>query len=124
VIYCLDVEVVIDINRRYTNNGGRVRDRSGLESALARPMQTWGGQDLYSTAVGKAAALLHGLATTQCFVDGNKRTAWISCTVFLAGMDLYFKPVDNIADEFVVAIAEKRMSQSEAGIWILDNLDM
>lgn len=123
MIYCLDVEVVIELNRRYTNNAGRVRDRNGLESALARPMQSFGGQDFYPAAVDKAAALLHGLATTQCFVDGNKRTAWMSCVVFLRGMDLHFG-IDDAADDFVVALAEKRLTQEEAGLWILDNLDM
>ena len=34
-----------------------VRDLNGLESAIARPFQTFGGDDLYPTIFEKAAAL-------------------------------------------------------------------
>lgn len=34
-----------------------VRDLGGLESALARPFQTFGGQDLYPDFFTKAAAI-------------------------------------------------------------------
>jgi len=34
-----------------------VRDAGGLESALARPFQTFGGEDLYPDLFSKAAAI-------------------------------------------------------------------
>ena len=34
-----------------------IRDLGGLESALARPFQTFGGEDLYSDFFAKAAAI-------------------------------------------------------------------
>ena len=37
------------------------RDRGALEACLARPYQTFDGQDLIPTAVGKAAAMLEGV---------------------------------------------------------------
>jgi death-on-curing protein len=54
-----------------------------LESALAQPRMTFGGQDLYPTIVEKAAALGFSLIQNHPFVDGNKRTAHAAMETFL-----------------------------------------
>ncbi|HEX9867190.1 MAG TPA: type II toxin-antitoxin system death-on-curing family toxin [Candidatus Tectomicrobia bacterium] len=54
-----------------------------LESALAQPRMTFGGQDLYATIVEKAAALGFSLIQNHPFVDGNKRTAHAAMETFL-----------------------------------------
>ena len=51
-----------------------VRDLSGLESALARPFQTFGREKLYFTIEEKAAAIGESIIMNHPFVDGNKRT--------------------------------------------------
>ena len=50
-----------------------LRDKGGLESALARPAMTFAGEDLYEDLASKAAALMHSLVLNHAFVDGNKR---------------------------------------------------
>ena len=50
-----------------------LRDRGGLESAVARGTMTFDGEDLYPDAAAKAAALMHSLVMNHPFVDGNKR---------------------------------------------------
>jgi len=60
-----------------------LRDRSGLESAVARPAATFGGEDLYPDAAAKAAALMHSLVLNHPFVDGNKRVGAHAAIVFL-----------------------------------------
>lgn len=50
-----------------------LRDRGILESAVAQPGMTFGGVDLYSALVEKAAALGFSLIKNHPFVDGNKR---------------------------------------------------
>ena len=67
--------------RRYGGGTG-VRDRGALESALARPAATFGGEDLYPDIADKAAALMHSLALNHPFVDGNKRVAAFGAIVF------------------------------------------
>ena len=52
-----------------------IRDEGLLQSALARPRASFGGQDLYPTLFEKAAALAESLARNHPFVDGNKRMA-------------------------------------------------
>ena len=50
-----------------------LRDRPGLEAAIAAPLQSFGGEDLFPTDVEKIARLGYGLASNHAFLDGNKR---------------------------------------------------
>jgi death-on-curing protein len=64
--------------------GPGIRDRSMLESALARPFAELEGTEAHATVHEKAAALMHGLATNHHpFVDGNERVALATTVVFL-----------------------------------------
>lgn len=56
-----------------------------LESALARPFHSAGGQDAYPTLVDKATALFHSLIANHPFQNGNKRTAVLAVEAFLLG---------------------------------------
>ena len=58
-----------------------LRDVGGLESALARPKNhaSYRGADIAT----QAAVLAHGIAETQPFVEGNKRTALAAVDTFL-----------------------------------------
>jgi death on curing protein len=61
--------------------GGQLRSRAGLEGAVARPRThaAYAGADVAL----QAAVLAHGIAESQVFVDGNKRTALIALLTFL-----------------------------------------
>ncbi|MFD7688480.1 type II toxin-antitoxin system death-on-curing family toxin [Streptomyces sp. NPDC059781] len=61
-----------------------------LASAVHRPRARMFGTTAYEDLHEQAAALLHAIATNHPFVDGNKRTAWLSTATFLAvnGVDL------------------------------------
>ena len=59
----------------------QLRNRAGLESAIARPETYAHYQD--ADLPLQAAVLAHGIAESQCFIDGNKRTALIAMLVFL-----------------------------------------
>ena len=60
-----------------------LRDLALLESAVAAPQATYGGEALLKEAVEIAAAYLFYLCSNHPFVDGNKRTALAACLVFL-----------------------------------------
>lgn len=60
-----------------------LRDSALLESAVAAPQATQGGEALLKDVVGIAAAYLFYLCSNHPFVDGNKRTALAACLVFL-----------------------------------------
>ncbi len=68
--------------RRYGGRPG-LRNLGLLQSALAMPETTFGGEFLHGTVFEMAAAYLFYLARNHPFVDGNKRTALMSALVFL-----------------------------------------
>ncbi|MBJ7905206.1 type II toxin-antitoxin system death-on-curing family toxin [Streptomyces sp. DSM 110735] len=82
-----------------------VRDLGLLESAVHRPSASMFGQEAYTDLFEKAAALLQSLAINHPFIDGNKRTAWVSCVVFLAMNDVQLRPDIDAAERLVIAVA-------------------
>ena len=60
-----------------------IRDLGALESVLAQPRMTFGGEDLYPTVIEKAAAIGFSLIKNHPFVDGNKRTGHAAMETFL-----------------------------------------
>ncbi|MFD4260612.1 type II toxin-antitoxin system death-on-curing family toxin [Streptomyces sp. NPDC058534] len=82
-----------------------VRDAGLLESAVHRPSAAMFGQEAYPDLLDKAAALLQSLAINRPFVDGNKRTAWTSCVVFLAMNGVQPRPDIDAAERLVIAVA-------------------
>lgn len=86
VTYISVDEVLIihdDMIRRYGGSFG-IRDLGLIESALARPQASFGGEDLYPTIFAKASALFHSLIFNHAFVDGNKRTTITVIARFLS----------------------------------------
>jgi death-on-curing protein len=66
-----------------TGGAAGIRDLGALESAVAQPRASFGGEDLYPGVIEKAAALGFSLVMGHPFVDGNKRTghAAMECPV-------------------------------------------
>ncbi|HSK13916.1 MAG TPA: type II toxin-antitoxin system death-on-curing family toxin, partial [Phnomibacter sp.] len=58
------------------------------EAAIARPFQTFGGEDLYPDAYTKAAALAESLVKDHPFIDGNERTGFVAMAALLMEYDL------------------------------------
>ena len=76
-----------------------------LESAVHRAQTAayYAGADL----VQQAACLANGIALNHPFLDGNKRSAWIACVVFLA-LDGHSLPEDAFEP-----LAEQLIAQHE-----------
>jgi death-on-curing protein len=91
--YAVDDQVVV------------VRDAGLLESAVHRPAAAMFGEEAYPDLVDKAAALLQSLAVNRPLVDGNKRTAWLSCVTFLAMNGVELRPDIDAAERLVIAVA-------------------
>ena len=86
-----------------------------IESALARPVNLAGYGD--PDAAGLAAACAVGLAKNHAFIDGNKRTAWVTARLFLAdnGRSLDFDPQDAIGT--MEDVAAGRIGEAELADW-------
>ncbi|MCU0550844.1 MAG: Fic family protein [Leptolyngbya sp. Prado105] len=73
----LTLAEVLELHRRIIEQSGGalgIRDVGLLESAIAQPRMTFGGDDLYLSLVEKAAAIGFLIMMNHPFVDGNKRT--------------------------------------------------
>lgn len=104
-------EVVID------ENGGLagLRDGTMLHAAVARPFATFAGEDLYPDDFEKAAALFHSLIKSHPFMDGTKRTAFLSTIYFLENRGQaapqYLPKAEVI--HFCLEIAEENLRRAE-----------
>ncbi|MEU7380156.1 MULTISPECIES: type II toxin-antitoxin system death-on-curing family toxin [unclassified Streptomyces] len=90
-----------------------VRDAGLLESAVHRPSASMFGQEAYTDLYDKAAALLQSLAINHPFVDGNKRTAWTSCVVFLALNNVQLRPDVDAAERLVIDVATGALEEAK-----------
>ena len=81
----------------------RLRNRDGLDSAVARPKQhaAYGGADL----AAQAAYLAHGIAESQLFVDGNKRTALLALDTFLRANGAAVDVADEVLAAWILALS-------------------
>ena len=69
--------------------GEGLRDLALLESAVAAPQATWGGEPIMDDPHEIAAAYLFYLCRNHAFVDGNKRVGLAAGLTFLAQNGLW-----------------------------------
>ena len=98
-----------------------IRDIGLLEAALARPFQTFGGEDLYPTVLQKAAALGESLIKNHPFVDGNKRTGLLAMASFLLNNQYSLTAAPNDLYSFIIGISTGALSFDEIVAWLREN---
>ena len=84
-----------------------------LESALAQPQMTFGGEDLYPTLVDKAAALGYALIKNHPFLDGNKRTGHAAMDVFLVLNDYEIRATVDEQEYVILQVAASGIDREE-----------
>lgn len=95
------------------------RDLGLIESAIARPKATFGGEDLYPSIHGKAAALFHSLLLfNHAFTDGNKRTAVASCVFFLEENGYEMTASQREIADFPIRFENEHFSIEEITKWL------
>ena len=100
-----------------------MRDEGLLASALAQPFQTFGGEELYPTAVQKAARYAYGIASNHPFVDGNKRTATAVMGAFLRMNGLRFKPRHDEFLATMLGVADGSVSFERFTEWLSNEIN-
>src|ERR1700722_5445923 len=82
----LSLDEILEIHEeqieRYGGAPG-LRDPAGLESAVAMPQATFGGEFLHTSIPAMAAAYLFHLCQNHPFIDGNKRVGANAAITFL-----------------------------------------
>ena len=97
-----------------------LRDEGLLDSALARPQNTH-AYNTHSTIADLAASYGYGIAKNHPFVDGNKRSAFLSVGVFLEinGYRLKADQVDAV--QTMLAVVSGKLDEQSLPAWIREN---
>jgi len=109
------VEIHSDQIRQYGGIEG-IRDMHLLQSALAQPESTFGGQWLHYDLYEMAAAYTFHLSQNQPFMDGNKRTALAAALVFLEINDISLLDPKGILLDLVLKLAAGKMTKKEFAV--------
>ena len=106
------LEIHADQIERYGGSEG-IRDRAGLESAIAAPRATFGSQYLHHSVPAMAAAYLFHLCQDHPFIDGNKRVGANAAITFLLlnGWEPLFEAEELVT--LVLSVASGAMHKQE-----------
>lgn len=101
--------------------GGKpgLRDEGLLDSALARPMQifSYDDPDLFALA----AAYVNGILRNHPFIDGNKRTAFMTGYDFLFQNGLTLNAPEAEAVQMILDLAAKKLNEKLFAKWLEQN---
>jgi death on curing protein len=106
--------------KRYGGSSG-IRDEGMLESAIARPFQTFGGEQLYPTVFSKTAAIGQSLIMNHPYVDGNKRTGLLAMIAMLEGFGYELIAEPDETYQVTINISTGKIEFEDLCIWIEDN---
>ena len=111
--------VLIIHDRQIARHGGAagIRDGELIDGALQRPVNKWQYEraDIFACA----AAYASGIAKAHAFIDGNKRTAFVTSVTFLRlnGWHFVTDPVDGVA--VMENLASDNVSEDEFRSWLV-----
>jgi len=95
-----------------------IRDATLLESALAMPETTFGGDLLHPTLCEQAAAYWFHLAKNHPFLDGNTRVGLAAALAFLRLNDVRIQATDDELVELVLGVAAGPLSKADVAVFL------
>lgn len=114
------IEIHSDQIARYGGSAG-IRDMGLLQSAVAMPMSSFGGQYLHTDLYEMAAACLFHLVKNHAFVDGNKRVGTVAALVFLELNGVEVEADETEFERLVLSVAENKTSKSAVAEYLRRN---
>ncbi len=119
-------DVVMAIHRRQLaeHGGGEgIRDAGLLESALDKPKNLYHYSNAKTSLAAMAASYAYGIALNHPFVDGNKRTAFITCQLFLRLNGIKVMASQAEKYEAFIRLASGDMPEQALGQWFQDHIN-
>lgn len=95
-----------------------IRDLGALESAVAQPRMTFGGEDLYPTLKEKAAAIGFSLISSHPFIDGNKRVGHAAMETLLLLNRMELRATTGDAEQMILDVAAGRADRAALLAWV------
>jgi death-on-curing protein len=115
-IYHLTVSNVLEVHAEAINQFGDsvgIREMALLESAVAAPQASFGGESAYTDLIEVAAAYLFFLCRNHPFVDGNKRAALGGCIVFLRLNGIEPHSDSQLWEDLTLDVAASRLDRGQ-----------
>lgn len=109
-------------DRQLATHGGAggIRDQALLESALARPRQHY----IYANSPGiieMAGLYTAGIVRNHPFLDGNKRTGFVTGILFLELNGFDFEASEEDATQAVMGLAAGTLDEAGYVAWLRAN---
>ena len=104
------IEIHADIIRDFGGTSG-IRDAGTLDYVIYRVNRS-------REVLRKSAIILHGIATGHPFVDGNKRTAFVSADNLIRDRGYQISAMDDEVVSFMIEVAEYRHTQMSVEVWL------
>jgi len=125
MIYLTAEQVLFIHNRLIDETGGThaIRDTDLLLSDVERPKSGFGDKEPYPDIFFKSAALMESLIKNHPFIDGNKRTAITSSSVFLQVNGHNLKASQEELERFTLKMAVKKVSLEDAAKWFREHTE-
>ena len=105
-------------DRQIARHGGAsgIRDDGLLQNELQRPVNKWQYEN--ADTFECAAAYAFGIAKAHAFVDGNKRTAFVTSVTFLRlnGWNFTTEPAEGVT--FMEDLASDAVSEESFKNWL------
>ncbi|TYB80519.1 type II toxin-antitoxin system death-on-curing family toxin [Maritimibacter fusiformis] len=110
--------VTIIHDRQIARHGGApgMRDRALLEMGCARAMNLAAYKDAGVSEI--AAAYAFGIAKAHAFVDGNKRTAFVTAITFLRLNGYAFRPDPVVGVRMMEDLASGDLTEADFASWL------
>jgi death-on-curing protein len=107
---------VIDLHDSLS--GAPLISRAKLEAAVLRPQASFDGVFLHQSIYKQASVLLHAICAAHAFLDGNKRTAWVSTLTFLElnGVAINYVDAATMSD-YMVEVATHIQTEQDTAFW-------
>lgn len=111
----LDVDDILEIHAAqleiYGGSAG-LRDRGLLDSAVAQPQTSFGGEFAHDGLFAMAAAYLFHIVRNHAFVDGNKRAGMLAAVVFLDVNGISIAHPSDALYDLTMGVAEGRVEKA------------
>ena len=112
-------------SRQIAEHGGidGVRDIGLLESALARPLNIY-SYEPKADAARLAAAYAFGIVKNHPFLDGNKRTGYVTMELFIVKNGFQLNASQTEKYLTFLTLAEGSLSEDQLAHWLRERIAM
>jgi death-on-curing protein len=121
----LELADVLELHRLLIEQSGgspEIHDLGAVDSAVAQPRMTFGGQELYPTLGEKASALGFSLIKNHGFKDGNKRVGHAAMEIFLVLNGFEIASGVDEQESVILDVAAGRMTREAFTAWVCSHI--